>query len=201
LARKVAALEERSNIAVDGLLQNLKGLQAQQTALYAQQANSVVNSMQAAAYGSRGDVLATNNLLIAGNQLLWTFIDPLLRVLGVTSGPLPAAVTMLSPVGSLLTGYVALGNRQHVRFISGIATFRGRRNVVFDTLRDRIADSLWPEFQQRTNVPVTVVPVGNVRVFIVSAAVRDGVLRIEVEKRGSETVQIAWMVDTGADVG
>ena len=44
-----------------------------------QQVTAVVASTQSAAYGERGSVLATNNLLLAGNQLLWMFADPLFR--------------------------------------------------------------------------------------------------------------------------
>ena len=94
LARKVAALEERSNLSVNGLLENLKGLQLRAFESQVQQVTGVVNSVQATAYGDRGSVLTTNNLLLAGNQLFWTLLDPLLRQLGLTpeNEPSPAVV-------------------------------------------------------------------------------------------------------------
>jgi hypothetical protein len=167
-----------------------------------QQVTGVVNSMQAAAYGQKGSVFATNNLLLAGNQLLWTFIDPLLRQLGIVAGTSPSLATWLTPLGSLVTGHLALGNRQHVRFVSGVATFDGTTLVVLEPLRDRIASALWPEFQRRTDVPVTVVPLAN-KMGDVTATVQNGILRIDVSFHGAgfPKGRVAWMVDTGADVG
>jgi hypothetical protein len=41
----------------------------------------------------------------------------------------------MAPVGSLLTGQLALANQQHVRFISGVAIVKPS-TVTFDILRD-----------------------------------------------------------------
>ena len=131
-----------------------------------QNVTNVVNSVQSAAYGQRGSVLATNNLLLAGNQLFWTFLDPLLQTAGITSATSPSFLARLAPLGSLLTGHVALGNRQHVRFISGLAVFDGTTAVALTSLRNRIGSAFWPEFRRRTNIPVTAA-------FVGAGAIRD----------------------------
>jgi hypothetical protein len=206
LARKVAALEDRSALAVKGLLDNLRGLKSQALGSSVQQVNSVVNSTQAAAYGQRGSVFATNNLLLAGNQLLWTIMDPLLRAVGVSPSA-AGTVAVLAPVGSLITGHIALGNRQHVRFITGVANFPRRQDVlVVESLRNRVADSFWPAFQQRRDVPVAVVrlpPVdgGDGDGFISEARVRNGVLIIRVDKDDDPAMRVAWTIDLGPDIG
>jgi hypothetical protein len=169
-----------------------------------QQVTAVVSATQAAAYGEKGRLLSTNNLLLAGNQLLWIFIDPLLRTLGIPSGPSPSLATWLAPVGVLVTGHLALGNRQHVRFLSGVATFDGSSPVFLEPLRSRIADSLWPEFQRRTDVPVTTTPLHPAPAVRFAAAVRQGVLMIvmvPIDEIPIPTGRVAWMVDTGVDVG
>ena len=169
-----------------------------------QQVTAVVNSTQAAAYGQRGSVLATNNLLLAGNQLFWTFIDPLLRSVGISGGASPSLVTWLAPLGSLVTGHLALGNRQHLRFISGVASFEGKTRVFLEPLRSRIADGLWPEFQRRTDVPVTTAWLEPMPGLGLAAAVRQGVLLIAIvpiDHDPAPTGRVAWMVDTGVDVG
>ena len=170
-----------------------------------QQVTAVMSATQAAAYGEKGRLFSTNNLLLAGNQLLWIFIDPLLRTLGIPSGPAPSLATWLAPVGILVTGHIALGNRQHVRFLSGIATVDGTSPVFLEPLRSRIADSLWPEFQRRTDVPVTTTPLQPALNVRFAAAVRQGVLVIVMVPDDPYVVmapaRVAWMVDTGVDVG
>jgi hypothetical protein len=169
-----------------------------------QQVTSVVNSTQAAAYGQRGSVLATNNLILAGNQLFWTFLDPLLRSFGGSGGASPSLLTWLAPLGTLATGHLALGNRQHVRFLSGVATFDGTTPLAFEPLRSRIADGLWPEFQRRTDVPVTTAPLEHLADVRVAAAVTQGVLvvaLIPIDHVPIPIGRVAWMVDTGVDVG
>ena len=168
-----------------------------------QQVTAVVNSVQATAYGQRGSILATDNLLLAGNQLLWIFLDPLLRRVGMIEGASPSLATWLAPLGSLVTGHLALGNRQHVRFVSGIATFDGTNSFVSEPLRGRIAEGLWPKFQRRTDVPATAAPLDPLDVPI-TATVHEGVLRIDLGNGngdGNPAGRVAWMVDTGADGG
>jgi hypothetical protein len=171
---------------------------------------AVVSSTQAAAYGERGSLLATNNLLLAGNQLFWILIDPLLRSLGISGGASPSFLTWLAPLGTLATGHLVLGNRQHVRFISGVAAFEGKTPVVLEPLRSRIADGLWPEFRRRTDVPVTVTWLDPILGADLLAVVREGVLAIVIVRYDDHSLahpvpfpatRVAWMVDTGVDVG
>ncbi|PYQ54935.1 MAG: hypothetical protein DMF78_03975 [Acidobacteria bacterium] len=166
-----------------------------------QKVTAVVSSAQSAAYGQKGSVLATNNLVLAGNQLLWGFIDPLLQRFGLVHGPSPSLLAWLAPMGSLLTGSIALGNRQHRRFVSGITTFDSDTVTATESLRTRIADALWPEFQQRTDVPVTVMALDGGRID--AAVVQNGLLKITLRAAHDLHVRgrVAWMLDTGADVG
>jgi hypothetical protein len=196
-ARTLAARQGRElrSLAVEGRIQ---------------QVTAVVSSTQAAAYGERGSLLATNNLLLAGNQLFWILIDPLLRSLGISGGASPSFLTWLAPLGTLATGHLVLGNRQHVRFISGVAAFEGKTPVVLEPLRSRIADGLWPEFRRRTDVPVTVTWLDPILGADLLAVVREGVLAIVIVRYDDHSLahpvpfpatRVAWMVDTGVDVG
>jgi hypothetical protein len=236
LAQRVAALETKVNRSIAGLLERIdryertlrdgrttmvrqqRELRTLASTARIQQVTSAVNSAQTAAYGERGSVLVTNNLLLAGNQLFWVFLDPVLRSFGVPLGPSPSVLSWLAPLGSLATGGAVLGNRQHARFISGISTFNGTTFVVQESLQDRMAASLWPEFQRRTDVPVTTAILDPFSEPITAAAsVRNGVLRIEIvpvgvtafplvigsplSPPGAPKGRIAWMVDTGVDAG
>jgi hypothetical protein len=242
LMNKVATLQAQADRSTVGLLQGITSLEQQlqtarsrvltqtlssrrqavrqqraldsmATTTQIQNVNSVVNSMQAAAFGEKGSLLTTNNLLLAANQLLWQFIDPLLRGLGFALGPSPSLLTWLSPVGSLLTGQLVVGNRQHVRFISGVVTFDGSGSFKeSESLRSRLSDSSFKDIKRRTDVPATAVPLDQgIPAFAVSAAVRNAVVTVsvldfgegggglafEVPPRG----KVAWMVDTGVDGG
>lgn len=236
LAQRMAALETKVNQSMAGLLERIREyertlrdgrtatarqqqeLRTVATTSRIQQVTAAVNSAQTAAYGERGSVFATNNLLLAGNQLFWVFLDPVLRSFGVPLGPPPSVLSWLAPVGSLATGGAVLGNRQHARFISGISTFDGSTLVVQESLQDRMSLSLWPDFQRRTDVPVTTAildPFGEP--VTAAASVRNGVLRIEIVRvaltgfvlahaspppgPSAPRGRIAWMVDTGVDAG
>ena len=174
------------------------------------QVNSVVNSMQAAAFGEKGSLLTTNNVLLAANQLAWQFVDPILRAMGFPIGPSPSLLTWLSPVGSLVTGQLVLGSRQHVRFITGITTFTGDEEgpgagvaFITESLKPRLAASFFKEFKKRTDVPVSAVAIDPIRGSIF-AEVRNGILRIEVRLDDSDDDpegRVAWIVDTGVDGG
>jgi len=161
---------------------------------------AAATTMQTAAYGHKGTVLHKNNLLLAGNQLLWTFADPVLRKTGLLRGPSPSLLSVLAPIGMLATGHLALGNQQHVRFISGISVIPAGQRVAFESLRNRIADRLWPAFERRTDVPVTAASLetdGNSYV----GRVRGGILRIVASDEMEDPTRVAWMVDTGAEIG
>jgi hypothetical protein len=162
---------------------------------------SAATTMQTAAYGQKGAIWQKNNVLLAGNQLLWTFADPLLRKAGFLRGPSPSLLAVLAPAGMLVTGHVALGNQQHIRFISGIATIPANQFSVVEALRNRIADGLWPAFERRTDVPVTVAPLEATGTVIYVGVVRAGLLRITASRTREDDTRVAWMVDTGADIG
>jgi hypothetical protein len=188
-------------------VQQRRELQALALNARIQSVTNVVNSAQSAAFGQRGSIFATNNLVLAGNQLFWSFLDPFLRSAGIVEGVSPSVLAILAPLGSLLTGQIALGDQQHERFISGIAVFDGTNSVAIESLRAKIASGLWAEFQRRTNIPVTAVPLDPAAVAI-RAEVRQGVLlvtiltpRFTAFAESPPTLRVAWMVDTGADVG
>lgn len=219
LTKKVEALEKRAK-SWRGLLDDLKdlpqqrqALQSQVSSLRVQQATGVVGTVQAAAFGDRGRFFTRNNLLLAGNQLFWLFLDPVLRGFGVISGTSPSVVTWLAPVGTLMTGQLAFADQQHERFVSGVTTVTPGR-VAFEGLRNRIADGLFETFQRRTDVPVTAAVLGNVP-FIAAADVRQGVLRVSVTEivvqdfdlssipipSPVQRVRVAWVIDTGVSNG
>jgi hypothetical protein len=210
LTRKVEALEKRSKSLL-GVLDNLKDLPRQQQELQwhleaarVQQVAGVIGNVQAAAFGQPGSIFAPDNLLLAGNQLFWMFLDPMLRRFGVIRTSGPSVVSWLAPVGSVVTGQLVLANRQHVRFISDVTRVTPGGSTE-ELLRPRIADGYWEEFQRRTDVLATAVVLdrptrrasavvrgGVLRVFVVSGGASDAVLTSGVKA----PVRVAWMVDT-----
>jgi hypothetical protein len=178
-----------------------------------QNVTSVVNSLQMTAYGQKGRLLATNNLLLAGNQLFWSLLDPLLQRAGVLNAASATVMAAVAPLGSLLTGQILLAERQIERFATGIATFDGTNRVAVESLRDRIGEQRWPAFRRRTDVPITLTVMGDdpLVALLFQAEVAEGEVRITVrefpatgeglEKRPLPQARVAWMVDTGADVG
>jgi hypothetical protein len=247
LARKLTTLQQQSDRAVAGLVQGLSGLdtrvrnvrtpvarQLQRQQLQQmhdmkllavraqiQSATSVVHSAQAAAFGEKGSLLAPNNVRLAANQLFWTLLDPVLQSTGVLNATSATIVAALAPIGSLFTGQILLGDRQHVRIISGVTTL-DPGNTASESLRGQIAEGFWPEFRRRTDVLVTAKIVdppalGNVPVV---ASVNQGNLELELLFTSPSTVgtltfvtivtgvprppgpvRVAWTVDSGADVG
>jgi hypothetical protein len=185
-------------------VQQMREVRALATRAQIQSVTNVVNSVQTAAYGQKGSVFAANNLLLAGNQLLWTVMDPVLQRMGVLNAASATVVAAVAPLGALLTGEVLLSDRQHERFISGVSTF-GESEVLLESLRGKVAEALWPEFQRRTNVPVTANVVGESFDGTVAADVVRGVLSLRLVpndiERSVAGIRVAWMVDTGADIG
>jgi hypothetical protein len=215
LTSRVETLEKRSKNLL-GVLDTLKDFPAQQQQIQSyiesakiQQITNVVGNLQTAAFGDSGSIFTTNNLLLAGNQLFWILLDPLLRRFGVISGSSPSIITWLAPIGSVITGQLTLANRQHVRFVSGVSLVRPGGSTL-EVLRSRIADGSWEDFQRRTDVPATAVVLDrpNQRA---SAEVNDGVLRLAVVSGGATDillatgvkapVRVAWMIDTGLGRG
>jgi len=186
-------------------LQQAQELRAQAFRAQIREVTNVVNTVQATAFGQRGSVFATNNLLLAGNQLFWTFLDPVLQRVGVLDATGATIVAAVAPLGTLVTGQILLGDRQHVRFVTGVASFDGTNFLVVESLRSKIAPALFPDFQKRTDVPITTQPLDPLsRSVTVAAQVVNGSVRItlQVDLEGAlPRVRIAWTVDTGEDVG
>ncbi|MEO8078744.1 MAG: hypothetical protein ABI818_20635, partial [Acidobacteriota bacterium] len=152
------------------------------TRMQIQNVTNVVNSVQAAAYGQKGRLLATNNLLLAGNQLFWTLLDPVLQRVGALDAASATVVAALAPLGSLLTGGVLLADRQTVRFISGTATFDNTHREFRESLRDQVGERLWPAFRRRTDVPVnlTILEDSQESAFLLQAQVDQGSVLIRI---------------------
>jgi len=191
-------------------------VQALETDNQIDQVMSIVGALQATAFGDSGSLTTASNLLLLGNQLAWTQFDPLMRSMEIYSGPTPTAFKWLKPFGSLATGHLLLAGRQHVRFVSGTTSLVPVAGAtVTESLRSRIAEDLWPSFQRRTDVPVTVVSLDPVTPPL-SGLVRDGELRITVPPPPGvallaavpppppappPAIRVAWMIDTGAGRG
>jgi hypothetical protein len=208
LSKKVSELEDKALNDNSEWLKHLSGFESQQAqaqkALEATQliqaAAGIVNTLQSTAYGQPGSLLSANNLLLAGNQLLWTYADPIARSLGISIGPSPSALSYWAPLLSLVTARVVVGERQQARFISGVTTFDGVDPVRFEGLRTRVASGLWHDFQQRRDIAVTAQMLTPIRDIFVAAEVREGMLRIAANSRDGRIpkgLRVAWIVDTG----
>src|SRR5262245_40365822 len=130
LTKKVEELERRANQSLGGLvpgaasLENrVRDLQALSVTTQIQRAGSVATSLQAAAYGDKGSLLPTNNLRLAGNQLFWTLLSPVLRSSGLVNASMGSVIAAAAPIATLVAGEILVGNRQQARFISGVTTF------------------------------------------------------------------------------
>jgi hypothetical protein len=189
-------------------LQQARAIRQLATRAQIQNVSNIVNSVQTTAFGQQGSLFATNNLLLAGNQLFWSLLDPVLQRAGVLNATSSTIVAGLAPLGTLLTGQILLAERQRVRFVSGVAVFDGTNLVVTESLRDSVGEAFWPAFRKRTDVPVTltVLEAGSEPPPFVADVV-EGVLRVRMRAGFSPSLvallpraRVAWMVDTGADV-
>jgi hypothetical protein len=231
LAKRITNLESRADAAVANLAEGLSNLKrraralapaqmlqqqienAKQAALQTQMrgVTSVVNTLQATAYGDKGTLLSKNNLLLAGSQLFWTLLDPVLQTTGLVTAQTATILSAIAPIGTLVTGGVLVADRQHERFISGETEVKlsagfGRSS---ESLDGKIPDDVRETFRAKPNAPaMAVAPSG----FFAFAQVHQGILDIEVgrllfpgEEGGGEqlpdSVRVTWTVDTGADVG
>ena len=82
------------------------------TRMQIQNVANVVNTLQAAAYGQKGSLLSTNNLLLAGNQLFWSLLDPVLQGLGVLDAASATVLAAYAPLGNLLGGQILFAGRR-----------------------------------------------------------------------------------------
>jgi hypothetical protein len=181
-----------------------------------QNVTNVVHTVQGVAYGQKGKVFSRNNLLLAGNQLVWSSLEPLLKSAGVVSATGAPLVAGLAALGTLVSGGVLLGERQHERFITGVTTFDGPTTEIVESLRDKVAEGFWPTFRDREDIPVTVTAVDPpMALAFVVGTVRRGVLILtklnNIIPGGSpESLgpvggfphgRVAWTIDLGPDFG
>jgi len=159
--------------------------------------------VQVAAFGQRGSLTSRNNLLLGGNQLLWSILPDALRLAGVQTSTAKTMVGLLAPLGNLAVGRIALGRQQHERFVSGVATSFSRGTlarlsrapvrVAVVQLRSRIAAAAWSRFATRTDVVATAQNLDDPAAQT-AAAVRGGVLYLATTTTFANA-QVAWSVD------
>lgn len=187
-----------------------RALVRQTRAAQMQKLQGVVASVQSAAFGSKGSLLTTNNLLLAANQLGWSFAPQIVEALGLAKPGGTSTLGWLAPLGSLITSQVSLGRRQHERFVSGVeADFKIQTGSNFAmstfSLQNHIAPAEWESFTKRTDVIVTTVviePRGALKLGILSSGeVNAGNLSIRIEAGAypyalPSRVVASWTVDT-----
>jgi hypothetical protein len=172
----------------------------------AQNLTNVIGTAQATAYGEHGSVLAANNLLLTGNQLLWTFLAPFSQVLGASVAT-STVLACLAPLGSLVTGYAAVGSRvsepepEPERFVTGVSAFEPGESLQMESLRDDVSEALFKKLRQRSDVPVILTQIDDIPEGRFLAYVKDGTVFIILTKKQAKRVQVAWMVDTGVADG
>lgn len=181
-----------------------------------QNVTNVVHTVQGAAYGQKGRVFSRNNLMLAGNQLVWSSLEPLLRSTGIVSASGAPLVAGLAALGTLVSGGVLLGERQHERFITGVTTFDGPTTEIVESLRDKVAEGFWLTFRERDDIPVTVTALDPVMAFaFVIGAVRRGSLiltKLNNSVPGGAPPdlgpvgefpegRVSWTIDLGPDFG
>jgi hypothetical protein len=176
----------------------------------AQNLTNVVGTAQATAYGERGSVLSRNNVLLTGNQLLWTLLPALSRAFGASANA-SLLLAWLAPLGTLVTGYAAVGSsvpeHEPQRFITGVEAFEGGGTTDLDVpLRGRIPDDAFDRLRNRTDVPVTVTLLDATTLDTddtvrVAARVEDGTLKIRFARLQRSRTRVAWMIDTGVNGG
>ena len=203
LGQETRALQTKASV---GMASQQKATQAalrgQAQAAQLQSIHGAIGAMQVAAYGEPGQVFSTNNLLLAGNQAFWGMAESLAKSLGFAeSGPAPGLLAWLAPLGSLATGHLVLGRKQHVRFVSGVASFSASSSRFELSLVDRIAPASRDAFARSTDMPVAVTPLDGFNGGVSLAIVRNGILIITVTRStttGAGPGRLAWMVDVGA---
>lgn len=189
-----------------GRLQQVQAFAATQQA---QNLTNVISTAQATAYGERGSVLSRNNVLLTGNQLLWTLLPTLSRAFGASANT-SLALGWLAPLGTLVTGFAAVGSSvpetEPQRFITGIEVFEGGEITEREVpLRGRVPDDVFDRLRNRTDVPVTVTlldaTLESDEFVRVAARVEAGTLKIRFVKVQKSRTRVAWMIDTGVNGG
>lgn len=156
-----------------------------------------------AAYGDREKPHAKNNLILTGSLIGWMMADEIADQFSSKSGFVKGGANIWSwaaPVGNIATSYFFLNDKQHERFISGIANVpagapgKVSLNIGKGSLED---------FKAGTYAAVATVVSGGGDNATVLAQVSptDGTLTLTVDVPGTTAATaatVAWMVDTRA---
>lgn len=215
------ALKEQKRSLQGQIARQTRASRLQNRAAQIQKLQGAVASAQSAAFGTAGDLLATNNLLLAANQVGWSFAPEILKAFGIAKAGTSSPFAWLAPLASLVTSQAILGRRQHERFVSGVITIHPADDnyygyVHYDmarlSLRGHIAPAEWDLFAKRTDVPVTTMvldpkPPATSAIWS-GGEVQDGTLTVRIGIYDSmryhaspstglpEQVIVAWTVDT-----
>ena len=203
--RALAVTKKALDHKIEGRTRLLRTrLSSQVRAVAFQKINAVASSVQVAAFGERGSLTSRNNLLLGGNQLLWSILPDALGLAGVQTSTAKTMVGLLAPLGNLAVGRLTLGRQQHERFVSGITTSftdgalafmsRGARvRVAVVQLRSRIAPAAWARFSTRTDVVATAHTLDDPTAQT-AAVVRAGALYLATSTT-LPNPRVAWTVD------
>ena len=204
LTKRVEALEARVNL-LETEVRLDRRLRDQLERV--QDLRSAVSTMQGAAYGQRGNVFATNNVLLGGSELLWSSLDGLFRRAGWWSGASPLPLSWIGPVLGLVAGHLTVGDQQFERFVSGELTLRGpgdpdqgRPFVGTLDLVPLVAKGFRDEFRKKASVPASAV-ITEANVFGVTVAqVAFGTLAVVVRNATTQgtSLNVHYTVDVGA---
>jgi len=233
LERRVEGVKRRQDRALGAhkrsvqkqFARQARALTAQTRATQIQKLHGAVASMQSAAYGTRGRLVSTNNVLLAANQLGWSYAPQIFEALGLAKPGSTSPLAWLAPSASLVASRAVLGRRQHERFISGVvrvpikpipaSTITGSLMVLSlasmrvgglgektFSLKNHIAPAEWGAFAKRTDVTVTTAilePPGAFENGIwISGQVSGGNLTVRILALSSDptSVVVSWTVDT-----
>lgn len=214
--RQDKALGAQRRVVQKRFARQTRVLRAQIRATQIQKLHGAVMSVQTAAYGTKGNLLTTNNLLLAANQLAWTFAPQIFGALGLSKPGATSPLAWLAPLGSLVASRTVLGSRQHERFVSGVVTDFdvkgpppagmvvamvsvihaaggnrfGEKKI---SLEKYIARAEWEAFKKRKNIPVTTVvlqPRSKIEPGIWSTGeVNSGELTVRITALGQKIIQ------------
>lgn len=201
-AKTLATAQQSTQTEVTRQVQVLKSLA---TSTQIQKVTDAVTSAQVAAFGEKGSVFNKNNLLLAGNQILWGLLDPLMRLYGLDFGMSPSPIAYLAPLGSLALGAVTVGRTQHERFLADVSTIPPNTLVLEVDLRPRIAPADRSDFAARDDVLVTAQALDELSdsegSTTLDARVNRGTLFLSLSQRHAQAKRVTWLVDTGLGGG
>jgi hypothetical protein len=156
-----------------------------------------------AAFGTPGDIKATNNLILTGSLLAYLVAPAALELLsgkGQSTAKTSATwLSYLAPVANPLTVFFLLRNKQHERYISGITTLTGGGGVVTLT-KDQIGESSLSDFKAAQHgVVATLVAAGADTVTVRASLTEDKLTFTLLQADGTAATTggtVAWVIDT-----